>query len=148
MNDDTLSAWLTEAGFDTGHPDPRIANGMTLLMHAARHGQADVVRSLLARGAAANALNADGNGALWFACFADCGDCIDALVAAGAHLDNQNVNGATALIYCASAGKSERVRQLLGAGASLQPRTLDDYGALDSCANRECLNLLRAASRP
>lgn len=146
MNDVQLNAWLKGEGFDTHHADPRISNRATPLMHAARHGRADVLTALLARGADPNALNADCNGALWFACFADCGACVDALVAAGVDLDSQNVNGATALIYSASAGKTERVRQLLAAGADTGRRTLDDFTALDSCANLACLKLLRAAT--
>lgn len=147
VTDEDLRAWLAASGFPPDAADPRLANATTPLMHAARHGRVDLVAALLARGADPNERNADGNGALWFACFADHGGCVDALAAAGADLDNQNVNGATALIYCASAGKAERVRQLLAAGADWRPKTLDDYTALDSCANRACLDLLRGAAR-
>lgn len=133
MTDTELHAWLAAAGF--AGPDALLPNAITPLMHAA----------LLARGAEPSVLNADGNGALWYACYADCGACIDALVRAGVDLNTRNVNGATALIYCASAGKAERVKQLLDAGADSSLRTLDDYSALDSCATRECLKLLRAA---
>lgn len=114
-------------------------------MHAARHGRADLVAALLARGNDPSTLNADGNGALWYACYANCGACVDLLIQASVDLDTRNVNGATALIYAASAGKAERVRQLLAAGADPSIKTLDDYTALDSCATRECLKLLRAA---
>jgi ankyrin repeat protein len=146
MTDERLDIWLREQGFDPAQPGLRIGNDTTALMHAARHGRADLLAALLARGADVNALNSDGNGALWFACFADSGPCVEALIAAGAVLDNQNVNGATALIYCASAGKSARVAQLLAAGADVRRKTLDDYTALDSCANLACLKLLRAAA--
>ena len=142
-----LRDWLFEASFP---PDSAtigygatLANAMTPLMHAARLGNAKVLRALLKRGADVTARNADGNGALWFACFADCTDCITELIAAGAPLDNQNVNAATALIYCASAGKSEILRLLLEAGANPDLKTLDDYTALDSASNRACLDLLR-----
>lgn len=143
MTDADLKRWLAESGF-TGL-SAHLANAITPLMHAARHGQADLVIALLARGASPSVLNADGNGALWYACHADCGECVDALINAGVDLDSRNVNGATALIYCASAGKAERVRQLLAAGADPNIKTLDDYSALDSCATRECLRLLRVA---
>lgn len=146
MTDEQIDLWLREQGFDPARPELRIGNGTTTLMHAARLGRADVLAALLARGADANALNADCNGALWFACFADSGPCVEALIAAGAHLDNQNVNGATALIYCASSGKSARVAQLLAAGADTRRKTLDDFTAADSCANLACLKLLRAAA--
>lgn len=148
MNDAQLNTWLKDEGFDPAQSDPRIGNRASPLMHAARHGRADVLAALLARGVDPNALNADDNGALWFACFADSGDCVDALVAAGADLDQQNVNGATALIYCASAGKAARLRQLLVAGADVSRQTLDGFTALDACANLACLQLLRARAAP
>jgi len=143
MTDAEFDQWLTASGFSG--PDDILPHAITPLMHAARHGRAEVVAALLARGGNPSTLNADGNGALWYACYADCGTCVDLLVRAGVDLDTRNVNGATALIYAASAGKAERVRQLLAAGADASIRTLDDYSALDSCATRECLKLLRAA---
>lgn len=151
MTDLELKTWLVQMGYPSDTlsncVDARDSRGMTLLMHAARRGEAAMVRALLSRNADPAALNADSNGALWFACFADCGDCLAVLIDAGAPLNNQNVNGATALIYCASAGKAERVRQLLEAGADAGLRTLDDYTALDSASTRACLHLLRERER-
>ncbi|MBI5329404.1 MAG: ankyrin repeat domain-containing protein [Betaproteobacteria bacterium] len=146
MTDIELKTWLVQMGFSA--PSATIANAMTPLMHAARLGDRDVVRALLHRGAEVAARNADGNGALWFACFADCEACVADLIAAGAPLDNQNVNGASALIYCASAGKAAMVRRLLEAGADPDLKTLDDYTALDSASTRACLDLLRRRVRP
>lgn len=146
-----LRTWLVAAGFPadtvTSGYAATLGNAMTPLMHAARQGEIDVVRALLKRGADVSARNADGNGALWFACFADCEACVSELIAAGAPLDNQNVNGATALIYCASAGKASMLHLLLEAGANASLSTLDDYTALDSCSTRACLDLLRAAKQ-
>ncbi|MFY9259999.1 MAG: ankyrin repeat domain-containing protein [Gallionella sp.] len=148
MNDHELNAWLLQAGFKLSETlsDPinaTIANATTPLMHAARFGNDEVVNALLARGANPSLLNADLNGALWFACFADSVSCATALIQAGAPLDSQNINGATALIYCASAGKTPLVRLLLDAGANTTLMTLDDFTALELAANRECMKMLK-----
>ncbi len=149
MNDAQLITWLNAAGFTAPpiQPDERIAHATTPLMHAARPGNLEVVQALLTRGANPSLLNADGNGALWFACYADSEPCAQALIAAGAPLDTQNVNGATTLIYCASAGKTPLVQLLLAAGANDSLATLDDFTALGLAANPECLRLLKAARK-
>jgi uncharacterized protein len=148
MNDSELKIWLESEGFPISSPlqeclDGRIANATTSVMHAARLGRADLVAALLVRGADPSMMNADGNGALWFACFANCIDCAHALIEAGAPLDSQNVNGATALIYAASAGKTEMVGLLLDAGANATLETLDGFTALELVANRACMKMLR-----
>jgi thiosulfate/3-mercaptopyruvate sulfurtransferase len=149
MNDNQLKCWLLQAGFHASDPlqadiNRALANGTTPLMHAARTGEIDAVNALLARGADPALMNADRNGALWFACFADSEECATALVKAGAPLDSQNVNGATALIYCASTGKSPLVRLLLDAGANPELMTLDDFTALELASNHACLKILKA----
>lgn len=150
MNDNRLKCWLAQAGFHINEPlqsgiNRALANATTPLMYAARTGDIDAVCALLARGADPAMLNADSNGALWFACFADSEACAAALIKAGAPLDSQNVNGATALIYCASAGKTPLVKLLLEAGADAELMTLDDFTALELAANLNCLTLLKAA---
>lgn len=150
MDDHELKDWLLQAGFNPSEPlqaniNGTIANATTPLMHAARLGDIVVLGALLARGADPALLNADSNGALWFACFANSVTCADALIKAGAPLDSQNVNGATALIYCASAGKTPMVRLLLDAGANTDLMTLDDFTALELAANLECMRMLKAA---
>ncbi len=116
-------------------------------MHAARLGRVGFIGELLTRGADPREMNADGNGALWFACFADSAPCVNALIMAGAPLDSQNVNGATALIYAASAGKTEIVKLLLEAGADTTMETLDGFTALELAANRACMKMLRDKHR-
>lgn len=148
MNDHKLNAWLLQNKFDISEPlqiNQTITNATTPLMHAARLGDLEVLNALLARGADPALLNADNNGALWFACFADSEICATTLIRAGAALDTRNVNGATALIYCASAGKSPLVRLLLDAGADTELMTLDDFTALELAANRECMKMLKPA---
>ncbi len=151
MNDNELKCWLLQAEFKVSDPlqadiNGTVANETTPLMRAARMGDIDVLQALLARGADPALLNADGNGALWFACFADSEECVAALIGAGAPLDSQNVNGATALMYCASAGKTALVKQLLEAGANTRLMTLDDFTALELAANLECMRILKSAA--
>lgn len=148
MNDNELKCWLLQAGFKASSPlqadiNKALPNGTTPLMHAARVGDVQAVKGLLARGADPALMNVDSNGALWFACFADSEVCLTALIQAGAPLDSQNVNGATALHYCASSGKSDLVRQLLDAGANPELMTLDDFTALELASNMACLQLLK-----
>lgn len=150
MNDNQLRYWLAQTGFHVSEPiktdiNRTLANDTTPLMYAAQTGDFEVLNALLARGADPTLLNADRNGALWFACFADSQDCANALIDAGAPLDTQNVNGATALIYCASAGKTALVKLLLDAGANAALMTLDDFTALELAANPACLRQLKSA---
>lgn len=152
MNDNELKCWLLQAGFKVTEPlladiNRALPNGTTPLMYAARVGDAEGVKELLHRGADASQMNADRNGALWFACFADSEECVTELIKAGAPLDSQNVNGATALIYCASAGKTPLVRLLLEAGANPELMTLDDFTALELASNMACLKLLKAVRK-
>ena len=153
MNNNRLKCWLVQAGFRISDPlqadiNRALTNGTTPLMHAARAGDVEVVKGLLVRGADPALLNADSNGALWFACFADSEACVSALIQAGAPLDGQNVNGATALIYCASSGKASIVQMLLKAGANPGLTTLDDFTALELASNMACLRLLKATRSP
>lgn len=152
MNDTALKAWLENEGFPAAGSlrqtlHGRIANATTPLMVAARMGRIGYIGELLSRGADPREMNADGNGALWFACYADCAPCVNTLLKAGAPPDSQNVNGATALIYAASTGKTEIVRLLLDAGADPALETLDGFTALELAANRACMKLLRAVHR-
>lgn len=150
MNDTALKAWLEHEGFPCADSlqqtlHGRIANATTPLMVAARMGRIGYIGDLLSRGTDPRELNADGNGALWFACHAGSTPCVNALIKAGAPLDSQNVNSATALIYAASVGKAAIVQLLLDAGADPALETLDGFTALDLAANRACMKLLRAA---
>lgn len=151
MNDTALKAWLESEGFPVTNSLQetmacRIANDTTPLMHAARLGRVGFIGELLSRGADPRAMNADGNGALWFACFSNCVDGVKSLARAGAPLDSQNVNGANALIYAASAGKTAIVKLLLEAGADTTLETLDGFTALELAANRSCMKLLKQAT--
>jgi hemoglobin len=140
-----LNAWLRANDFPPGDMLATRVNRTTALMHAARLGEAEIVNELLTLGAALNLRNADGNNALWLACYSDNLTVIKALVSAGIDLDNRNDNGATCLMYAASAGKTRVLALLLAAGANRGFTTLDGFAALDMAGNLECLQLLRQA---
>jgi ankyrin repeat protein len=151
MNDTALKAWLENQGFpasgslrETLHG--RIANATTPLMHAARMGRIGYIGDLLSRGADPRAMNADGNGALWFACQAGSAPCVNALIKAGAPVDSRNFDGATALTY-AAAGKTEIVQLLLDAGAAPTLATRDGLTARELALSSACMKLLQAADR-
>lgn len=75
---------FVDAGVDADHAD---AQGNTLLMLAAYHGHAALVRGLAQRGADADRLNARGQSPLAGAVFKDESEVIEALLAAGADPD-------------------------------------------------------------
>ena len=142
-----MSEWLRARGYRGDAVDEAIGNLTTPLMQAAREGDAAAVQALLEAGANLHAENADGNQALWLACFAESPETLDRLIDAGAQVDHQNHNGSSCLMYAASSGRVEVARRLLKAGASIALRSLDDYTALDMASTLECLRLLREAER-
>ncbi|MFG1361295.1 ankyrin repeat domain-containing protein [Xanthobacter pseudotagetidis] len=144
---EAVGRWLAIQGFPENGVNATIENGMTPLMRACREGLEAIVAALIAAGARVDARNADGNTALWLACVGGHLPVIDALVAAGCAIDSRNDNGATSLMYAASAGKAEVVGRLLRHGADTRPETLDGFSALDLASTRECLDLLRLATR-
>ena len=143
----SMSEWLRARGYRGDAIDETIGNRTTPLMQAAREGDAAAVQALLQAGANLHAENADGNQALWLACFAESPQPLDLLIDSGARVDHQNHHGSSCLMYAASSGKVEVARRLLKAGASVALRSLDDYTALDMASTLECLRLLREAER-
>lgn len=142
-----LNAWLTAHDFHANAAEATIANQTTPLMCACRLGELAIVEALVRLGVEVNALNSDGNNALWFACFNDNLEIIDYLVQNGIDINHQNDNGASCLMYAASASKHQVVERLLVAGANTNLKTLDDFTALDMAASLECLNLLRRVTK-
>ena len=140
-----LQQWLSAQGFASDNLNARYANQTTPLMQAARLGDVEMINALLLAGADFTPRNADGNNALWLACFSDNLDALQALLIAGIDLNNRNDNGSTCLMYAASASKPAVVSVLLQAGADISLENLDGFTALDMAASLECLNLLRAA---
>ncbi len=144
---DPLNAWLTAHDFHANAADNTTDNRTTPLMCACRLGELAVIETLVQLGVEVNALNSDGNNALWFACFNGNLDIIDYLVRHGIDINHQNDNGATCLMYAASASKHQVVERLLVAGADTSLKSLDDFTALDMAASLECLNLLRRVTK-
>lgn len=120
----------------------RVKNLPPLLQACALSDKAQVIR-LIHSGADLNQRNADGNNAIWLACYSDSIEIIELLAANGANLNNQNNDGVTALVYAASAGKLDVVRCLLALGADESLATADGFTALDIAASRPVMNLLR-----
>jgi rhodanese-related sulfurtransferase len=140
-----LSAWLQQQGFIPARHDAVTANHNTPLMQASRLGDIQMVAALLDDGANVQARNADGNNALWHACFKNSLEVIDLLIMAGIDIDNQNDHGLSCLMCAAMNGKTPIVRRLLAAGANPSLRTRDCRSALDMNINVECGGLLREA---
>ena len=142
-----LAAWLFAEGFDPTRPEAPGQHGNTPLMHAAWRGAIDAVNALLSFGVPLDAVNNDGNNGLGLAWVNGEPQLIRQLVAAGVPIDHTNLVEATALMYAASSGKHVVVATLLDLGANPHLVSQDDFSALDMAASRECLQLLRAATR-
>ncbi|MDD5033954.1 MAG: ankyrin repeat domain-containing protein [Methylococcaceae bacterium] len=142
-----LRSWLIAQGFPSDGIDGAIDRQTTPLMRACQLGDTAMVEALLQAGADLAPVNADGNNALWLACFSEVLPIIDRLIEAGIALDHQNPSGSTCLMYAASSGKAGVVARLLSAGADTALQNQDDFTALDLAASLECLNRLRAKTR-
>jgi rhodanese-related sulfurtransferase len=145
---DSTNAWLVATGFEPQALNVSLANLTTPLILAARQGQGVVVQELIAAGADLEAVDRDGNTALWAACYAGQLAVIEQLLDAGANINHQNPDGASALIYAASAGKTDVVALLIAKGARADLTTVDDFTALDLAANPAIIKLLMASPTP
>lgn len=142
----TLTQWLLLHGFRNTSIHARIDRAMSTLMVAALDGRTDIVAELLELGADIEAINADGNQALWMACVAERGDIIGLLLAAGSDVEHLNENGFNCLMYAASTGKLQVVEQLLAAGADAGAESPEGLNALECAATLPVLRRLRAAA--
>ena len=140
-----LDAFLARECFAS--VDGLIANRTTALMRAAYKGEVAIVQELIDLQCDVDALNADGNNALWLACAGNSIDTMARLVSAGIAINNSNDNGATVLMYASSSGRDWAVRYLISVGADTSLETLDGFSALDMAATKECLVLLRPSMR-
>jgi uncharacterized protein len=90
------------------------------LAAAARNGDLDRVRELLAAGAAVNEPEADGSTAALWAAYQSSPEMLAALIDAGADLNSANSLGVTPLLQAARTGDAAMVRALLDGGADLK----------------------------
>nr|WP_286206682.1 ankyrin repeat domain-containing protein [Thauera linaloolentis] len=100
-------------------PDSADANGNTLLILAAREGQAAVIEVLLKRGAAVDYRNPAGDSALMLAVLGGHDEAARALLAGGAKVNHE---GWAPLHYAAFEGRDALLDALLGAGADVNAR--------------------------
>ena len=93
------------------------------LLDAAKGGDSRAARTLLARGADANAVEADGSTALHWAVENDDPELTRALLAAGARVGVANRHGIAPLHLAATNGDAGIVQQLIAAGADVNGAT-------------------------
>lgn len=116
------------------HPEAlqwKDADGLTVLMQAARAGAKQVAAVLVAAGAEVDETNNKGSTALMFAAAAGKAGFIDILLKAGADVNHANGNGHTALILAASDGYKNSLTLLLESGADPFARDADGKTARD-----------------
>lgn len=137
-----LANWLSSHDFPDLHS--RGIGGVTPLMLASLHGEDGVVAALLNAGARIDALDDDGNQALWYACLCGAPAPILQLIEAGIEIDHANDDDITCLMQAAASGRVEVMQLLLSLGASHAPSAPDGRNALDMAADRG-FELLRTA---
>ena len=104
------------------------------LVEAARSGNSERVRALLAQGLDANATDADGTTALHWAALNDDLPIAEALLAAGARADAANRFDATPLAVASENGGAAFIKRLLDAGADPNWATPEGETALMTAA--------------
>ena len=102
----------------------------SLLMQAARFGDAQGVAKYAAEGFNVNEKTKQGKTPLILAASAGHGKVIEALIGLGADVQAQDNNGATALIVAATGGHAEAVKVLLNHGANVAAKDHDGGTAL------------------
>lgn len=128
---------LAEVSAALGGADVNAADvdGETALHHAARRGEVEVVRLLVAAGARVDARNRYACTPLHVAARANGAEVVQALLDGGAAVATADIFGATALHVAAEAGRGESVSRLLERGALREARDIDGNTPLH-CAAR------------
>ena len=114
------------------------------LLLAAKSGDSETVKALLANDATVNAMQADGTTALHWAARADAVDVVDLLLHAGASPGLANRYGITALALAAENGNAEIVRSLLNFGADPNTSTSSGESVLMVAARTGRVTVLNA----
>jgi uncharacterized protein len=110
--------------------------GTTLLMFAAKDGQAGIAQDLLNAGAQLDARDGDGDTPLMYAALDNRADVASVLLKAGADVNARNNKGDTPLLAAALRGRAEVARLLLAAGADVRVKNQKGQTAL-SLAEQE-----------
>lgn len=137
--DDNLAAveLLLAAGADPNAVDDRERCGLHVL--AFRGGSPAVARTLLARGAAADARLSDGTTPLHLAASPEM---LEVLVAAGSNLDAANAHGSTALYRLIHDRKHDLALLLLEKGADPTTARPDGWTPLHEASKQDCRALV------
>lgn len=116
------------------------ATGM--LAAAVSHGDAVMVRALLARGANANGADSAKSNPLLLAVAAQNEDIVAALLAAGAHMDARDAAARDALWLAAAAGQGALVGRLIAAGATVDTSDRDGVTPLAAAAGSGAVDVV------
>jgi ankyrin repeat protein len=116
--------------------------GMTALMLAVWHQRADVVRTLLQRGADFNHQDKEGDTPLHGAAWLGNLQILQMLLDAGANPNVKNKLGGTALMWAASYGQEQAVQLLLNKGADARLKDADGITAAGWAARNSRSNLV------
>jgi uncharacterized protein len=125
------SAAMVERLLKAGADPNGVPSGTPVLMMAARTGNVDVVKSLLAHGADANAKESTrGQTALMWAVAEKHPDVERLLIDHGADIHAHSSSGFTPLLFAAQQGDVDSARMLLAAGANVNDAAPEDGSAL------------------
>ena len=148
MRNECGHAWIVVAGFglllagcgETPRQPPAASDARTAppavqaapvppgaLLDAAMAGEASAVRTALASGVPADAVDENGRTALMLAAFDGHVPVLELLLQAGARMDLQDAAGRTALMYASSGPNAEAVNLLLSRGASVDLRDREEH---------------------
>ncbi len=137
MGDTTALTRLLDRGLD---PDTVDAQGNSLLILAAREGNAETVAALLKHRAKINHRNQAGESALMLAVYRGHGKTAETLLAAGAQVNHE---GWTPLHYAAFEGREALAERLLAAGADPKALTPNRANALMLAARNGHIAVVR-----
>ena len=137
LGDTSQLVQLLKRGVDPDSVDP---NGNTLLILAAREGNTDTVKALLAFKPKVAYRNPAGDSALMLAALRGYDELVKILLDAGAPINNE---GWTALHYAAFEGHLSMVDRLLAAGADVKALTPNQANALMLAARNGHVDVVR-----
>jgi ankyrin repeat protein len=133
---------MNARSFDLGSADQ---SGRTAAWLAADQGHCALLTTLIARGAAVDAPDRDGQTPLMRSVLAGAPDCVARAIEAGADINRQTRNGNTALMLAAES-RPGIVMLLLAAGADYEIRNGSSYTALMLAASEGCVECVDALS--